>query len=210
MSKRKTKPRTPKKVHPLIGRQFRSPIADCNPLWEVKSSRGRGAFICEVVNEPFEIDGKTFDGEYAGRRQTFGVEEIERSLRVAEFWAKSRREHEDFYDSLAFGEIVHYDDGFGNFVRCEVVTAANLRKGFDHPCVEDGEKCLKELALVGNWRDYDLRSDSYHMRGVREARLFKPNASCIWENPDAACRKKHSDPSKLEPLAVVGQQELFG
>lgn len=194
----------------LIGKQFRAAIADSNALWEVKSSRGRGAYICEVVNEPFEVDGHTLDSDFAGQRKTFGVEEIRHALAMQDFFAESFRKHDDFYASLVPGQIVHYDNGFGEFVRCEVVTASSLRREIDHYELKEGETCLKEIALVGNWKGYALRADSHHMRGVRDGALFKPNASCIWENPEASCHRKHPDPSALEPLAVTGQQEMFG
>lgn len=191
----------------LIGKQFRSGIGDCNALWEVKSSRGRGAYICMVVNEPWEYEGKTFDSDYAGQTRTFGLEEIEGSLRMDAFFAEGRRQHQDFYDSLALGQIVHYHDGFGQYIRCEVVTADMPRKHIDAN-VSAGEKCLKEMALVGNWRESDLRSDGYHMRGIRQARLFKPNASNIWESPKFE-RHGRTDPTGLSPLQISGQQEMF-
>jgi hypothetical protein len=205
-----TKKTPTKKTDDMIGKQFRSVIADCNALWVVKSARGRGAYICEVVNEPFEIDGKTFDGDYAGQRRTFGREEIEAALQWQAYTEASWKKHTDFYDDLALGQIVHYHDGFGQYVRCEVVTADNPRKDIDHPSVSDGEKCLKELALVGNWAFYDAQSDSYHVRGIRQGRLFKPNASNIWENPEFNTRGGAlADPTALEPLTIKGQQEMF-
>jgi len=110
------------------------------------------------------------------------------------------------YDEFDLGQIVHYHNGFGQFVRCEVVDAPD-----DDACMhaKKGERCLKELALVGNWREYDLRSDSYHMQGCLEGRLFKPHSSNIYENPKAALHH-HPDPRKLAALALQGQQELFG
>jgi hypothetical protein len=201
-----------KKVDSMIGKQFRSGYADSNALWEVKSSRGRGAYICEIVNEPFEANGKIYDGDFAGERKTFGREEIEAAIQWQEFQARQWKWHEDFYDSLALGQIVHYHDGFGQYIRCEVVTAGHPRENVDHYAVKDGEKCLKELALVGTWRADDLASRSYHVRGILESRLFKPNASCIWEYPQFNRRRGATmlaDPTQLEPLTIKGQQEMF-
>jgi hypothetical protein len=113
----------------------------------------------------------------------------------------------DFYDELEVGQVVHYHNGFKEFVRCEVVEAPD-----DDACVhaEKGERCLRPVALVGGWGTHDLRSDGYHMKGVREGRLFKPNASCIYENPEATQVRRHEDPAQLEPLGIRGQQEMFG
>lgn len=128
---------------------------------------------------------------------------VEAERKMREYFERA----DDFYEELEVGQIVHYHDAFGQFVRCEVVVAPD-----DEACVhaEKGEKCLREIALVGNWKDRDLRSDSYHMRGVREGHLFKPSAGCIYENPEATNARRHGDPSRLAPLGVSGQQELFG
>lgn len=209
---RKTKASTSKRApaSSLIGKQFRSAIADCNALWEVKSARGRGAYICEVVNEPFEVDGHMLDSDFAGERKTFGAEEIRRALAMQELFAESFRKNDDFYNSLALGQIVHYDNGFGNFVRCEVVTVSAPPESLNPYDLVNGSRALKEVALVGAWRDYDLEANSHHMRGVREGRVFRPHFSCIWENPQSGTHKRYPDPSALEPLAIRGQQEMFG
>lgn len=124
-------------------------------------------------------------------------------------WKAAARATNDIYDNLLPGETVHYHHGFGQFVRCEVVEAQeDIDEGY--LSLEKGEICLKEVALVGNWREYDLQHDSYHVRGVREGRLFKPNGSNLYENPRATGARSHGDPSQLEPLGVIGQQELFG
>jgi hypothetical protein len=204
------KTRTPRKADDMIGKRFYSTLAECNVLFEVKSSRGQGAYICEAVNESYEANGLTYDSDFAGERRTFGREDIEAAIRWKEFNDAAWKAHEDFYDSLPLGQIVHYHDGFNQYVRCEVVTADNPRKDIDHPSVADGEKCLKEIALVGNWAFYDRGADAYHMRGVRQGRLFKPNSSCVWESPEFSRRGGIlTDPTGLEPIPVQGQEEMF-
>jgi hypothetical protein len=92
--------------------------------------------------------------------------------------------HEDYYANLPVGTIVHYDNGFGQFVRCERVEGP---KG----------KRLRELALVGNWDDYDLPRRmpdgsihfGYHAEGVIEGRQMEPNYGSIWERYDAKGRE---------------------
>lgn len=146
----------------------------------------------------------------------YTVEEaLIRGLRLAEVRKMVERERairhrfehaNDFYKGLGLGQIVHYHNGGGEFVRCEVALAPD-----DDACVHvgEGEKCLRELALVGKWHARDLRADGYHMKGVREGHLFHPNASCIYENPEATGARRHPDPRHLAPLALQGQQELF-
>jgi len=196
----------------MIGKRFRHAYADSNALWEVKRSRGRRAYECEIVDEPVEIDGRTIKGDYAGVRKLFDTREIEAASRWQELMERKWSEHERFYEGLRVGEIVHYHDGFGQYIRCEVVVAEAVREGIDHPEIKMGEKCLREIALVGAWRAYDLVPDSYHVRGIREHRLFHPNASCIWENPKFARRegpRTLPDPTTMLALEIRGQKELF-
>lgn len=181
----------------LKGKRFRAPVADGHPLWEVVRSRGRGVFECRVVDEPIEIDGKTYPSDYAGITDVFTREQIEQMLRLEAWRGESQAMHEEFYASLGDHQIVHYHDSFGQFIRCHVVTAGEPDE-LDHPCIEKGMRCLKQVALVGNWEAHALRPDSYHVK--RMGRLFKPNASCIYENPKAPCRKKQADPRFMKPV----------
>lgn len=182
----------------LKGKRFRSVIADCNALWEVKRSRGRGVFECEVVNEPIEIGGQTYDGDFAGRVDVFTREHIEGALAMEEFWRRSHDEHEEFYASLGDHQVVHYHDGFGQYVRCHAVTATEDVPGMAG--IKKGDRCLKEVALVGNWRKHNLNPGDWHVRGVLEGRLFKPNASNIYENPKASVSQRHPDPRHMKPI----------
>jgi len=182
----------------LKGKRFRSVIADCNALWEVKGSRGRGVFECEVVNEPWEHEGQTYDGDFAGRVGVFTREHIEAALAMEEFWQRSHDEHEEFYASLGDHQVVHYHDGFGQYIRCHAVTATEDVPGMAG--IKKGDRCLREVALVGAWRAHNLNPGDHHVRGVLEGRLFKPNASNIWENPKASVRDRHPDPRYLKPI----------
>ena len=113
---------------------------------------------------------------------------------------------EKFYEKN-LGKMVHYHDGFGQFIRCEVVRASEDVDGFHN--IKAGELCLKETALVGKWRSYDLVSDSIHMEGCREGRLMRPNLSNVYEF-SKDLQKREADPRNMEPCVVQGQQELFG
>lgn len=95
-------------------------------------------------------------------------------------WASLRDEHEEYFASLPIGTIVHYDEGFGKFVRCVRVEGAKGNR-------------LKPIALVGNWSEYDLprRSADGSVRYSSGGRLmepgftFEPNYGSIWERYDA-------------------------
>ena len=102
-------------------------------------------------------------------------------------------ENDAFYASLKDGQTVHYDHGFGQYVRCTVVT-------------EGGKKALKEVAMVGAWREYDLPKREldgsvhlgYHAQGVAEGRTITPHMSCVWESGKG--RQSAGDPAALEPV----------
>lgn len=103
---------------------------------------------------------------------------------------------EAFYSSLSPGQVVHYHNGFGAFVRCEAA-------------VEDGRTVLKEVALVGEWREFDLphraRDGSvqmgYHADGVIEGRTFRPHPSCVYESSDYV-RGPFEDPRGKAPIRL--------
>ena len=186
----------------LKGKRFRTLHADSNALWEVKKSRGAGVFTCEIVNEPFEHDGKMYDSDWVGTVKVFAREEIERAIAFEKWQRELHDEHKRYYESLELGQIVHYHHSFGQFIRCEVVIATKIVEKLDHPSIERGDKCLQAQALVGDWRSHDLHRNSYHVRGVRRGRKLKPNAGHIYENPKATSTHQHPDPTELEPLEL--------
>lgn len=171
-------------IHP--GVQFRSAYADSNALWEVKTARGKGCWNCEIVNEKIVIDGKTYDGDYVGVAKVFGNEEIEASVLSMKACDDGQKEHKAFMESLQPGQIVHYDNGFKSLVRCKVVMLEGIKK------------CLLPIALVGEWKSWDLpkRTDNgveelpYYPRMIRSEETFTPNYSCIVESSRYAKGKR--------------------
>jgi hypothetical protein len=194
-----------------IGTQFRYNYADSNPLWEVKKARGKGTWECEVMPEPVEIpDGKggtiKLEGDYAGNRKVFGTEEIVRSIGMSQFWKQLGNESDQFYARLKPGEIVHYDNGFEDYVRCRVEVAKETTTQY-----KKGENMLVPIALVGNWQKHDLprRYENgdiylgYNAEKILQASPFHPHASSIYENPAFAKERKKLDPRKLDPIDLT-------
>lgn len=175
----------------LLGKRFRYSYADTNPLWEVVRSRGRGAYDCVVVDEPVVIDGVTYEGDYVGTRRVFGAAEIRKALQIEAFWHKHRDADEAFYEGLQIGRTVHYHNGFGRYIRCEVVKPGD-------------DVCLKKLALVGPWSSYDLHPTGHHVTGITRGELFRPLATNIWENPafQKGFGPAHEDPTKQAPIEL--------
>jgi len=169
---------------------FRSTYADSNALWKVISSKGKGIYLCEIVNEPIEIDGRTLDGDYAGVQKAFLREEILRSLNWQNLFENIHDESDKFYSNLSVDDIVHYNNGFSQYVRCKVV-------------VEDNEKKLLPVALVGIWREYDLphrriNGDiqyGYYPKQIMERISMRPNATNIWE-----FKREGANPANLLPI----------
>lgn len=175
---------------------FRSVYADSNALWKVLRSKGRGVYLCEIVDEPIEIDGKMYPSDYSGTQKAFLEREIVGSIGMSNLFEGLNQKHENFYDALVPGQTIHYQNGFDNWVRCVVV--------------KDGkENKLKPVALVGEWRSHDLPrrySDGRVYNGhyadmVLKGELFTPNASNLFE---AGCKPRNGvDPSTLSPISLA-------
>lgn len=176
---------------------FRSTYADSNALWRVVKKKSKDCYLCEIVNEPVEFEGKVLDGDYAGVQKVFMDHEIQNALGMQDFWNKIHNDHDAFYDSLRIGQIVHYHNGFGTFVRCEVSV----------------DKQLKPLALVGNWRSHDLPrrlatgeiEGGYWYKRIVDKELSKPNATNIWEfyrnaDPKRIPAGMNCDPTSMKPI----------
>ena len=185
-----------KKMAVQIGMRFRSVYADANALWEVKQKRGRGTWLCEIVNEPVTIDGKVYNGDYANVKKAFLEEDIAAAVWSEQRHQKSMDQTADFYGSLQEGAIVHYHNGFNQYVRCRVVT-------------EDGEHMLLPIALVGEWQKWDLPKRNpdgeiylgYHAKSIVEKRTMQPHGSNVFESPQFA-RLNAIDPTHLPALSL--------
>lgn len=180
---------------------FRSTVMDGNPMFRVTRSLGNGVY--EATVEPNEPD-------CAGHTQVFRKSDIDAKLAMAAFWTDRDRDRQDFWSSVPLGAIIHYHNGFQEFVRGEVVMGEDRHTG---------ELCkqLRPIALVGNWRKHDLpmrRPDGsiyypYHadkiINGGEDA-PFQPSDTCIYESPTYARENDPNnvgDPAKLEPIDLT-------
>ena len=109
----------------------------------------------------------------------------------------------DFWASIPYGAVIHYDNGFNQFVRGIVV---------DNP--NEGCKGIRPVALVGNWAKNDLpqrRIDGsiyypHHADGVLNARIFTPSDTCVYEAPAYRKGPGKIDPTKLQPKDLTVQE----
>jgi sucrose-6-phosphate hydrolase SacC (GH32 family) len=178
------------KVKVEIGTKFRAVIADCNALWEVTRKAGRGGWEAVVVEK---------DSDYAGTTRLFKSDEIRRSVTMAQYFQQSEDAHADYYASLNEGDLVHYDNGFDQYIRCKVVRTP------------EGNKLLP-LAMIGNWRQHDLphrlRNGDIHWpytaKSIIEGNMMTPGYTSIWECPDFSGRDRCKvDPTKLEAISLA-------
>jgi hypothetical protein len=175
-----------------IGTQFRSSYADSNPLWTVTEKRGRGTWVAEINSD--ELD-------YAGVQSAFTTEQIESSVTWSNAMKKSGDDSNSFFDHLQPGVIVHYSNGFNQYVRCQVTVKHQLLP----------------VALVGEWKEYDLPKRQrdgtvylgYHAQQIKDGKTFRPHASNVWEynltktkNQQPMNFGKWSDPTKMTPMSL--------
>ncbi len=161
--------------------KFRSHYADANPEWLVTEKRGRGTWIATVIDCP----------DYAGAKQAFTTEQIEGSRGMSRLFQNLAHESDKFFASLPIGSIVHYNNGFNQYVRCKVTSGNNLLP----------------IALVGNWSPHDLPrrhpngyvQEGYHVSNIKNKKVFTPNASCVYEHKHDA---NAVDPRGLAPLSL--------
>jgi hypothetical protein len=127
--------------------------------------------------------------------------DLRAKARMAAFFSQAREDEQAARDALSVGQIVHYHDSFGRYLRCEVVLD------------DDGEKAYKPLAMVGDWGDHDTRgrvmydatiSYPYDAQKVMQAKVFKGRADSVYES-DAFndTRGGDVDPRSLDPIEIV-------
>ena len=179
----------------LIGIKFRSSYADSNPLWEVIKSRGKGVYLCRVVESE----------DWFGTEDVFTAEKILSILNWEEVINGRDVQKEEWFESLQPGEIIHYDNGFREFVRCRVVRM-------------DGQNRLMPIGLVNNgqWDTHNLprRENTgeiyypYHANKIREQNredAWQPDPYCCFEFPKY--EKSDQDPSEM-PLIDLTLPEM--
>jgi hypothetical protein len=165
------------------GTTFNSTYADGNPEWTVIKKTGSN-WLCRIEA----------DADWQGTEKVFMPSEIRQAAAMQAMFARSQDDTDAFYASLEPGQIIHYNNGFENYVRCEAVEV-------------DGKMKLKPIALVGKWSSHDLPSRrpngdiylGYYAQMIADGKTFDPNVTCLYES--GACRG--SDPTKWEPLDLT-------
>jgi hypothetical protein len=185
----------------LAGALVKFPVADGHALYVV------------VRDSPLTVALVPFGDSYQAAGATIrGLNraDVRRQLSADRAMSAMSRSNDDFYASLEEGQTVHYDHGFGAWVRCVAVRGTDSNTG-------EGRMVLKPLALVGDWREHDLpRRDrdgsvrwGYQVDKIREGTTMHPHESCLWESPRGAKRLKgQADPALMDPIDISGPPEM--
>lgn len=180
-----------------IGTKFRDTVADGNPEFTVTRKVRRDVLVkshevwaCTVLKDP----------DHEGLVRHFSTSEIEAKLSFAKMWSDIEKKEANFWASRKAGEILHYHNGFGEYVRCRVVFDFDGTAGFG----------LFPLALVGTWRAHALAkrnpdgtvSYGYHARkvlGLDSDGAWQPSETCVWEN-SPRLQTENPDVPNLPPI----------
>jgi hypothetical protein len=152
------------------GTRFRSTYADSNAEWEVVGDRGRDTYDCRITDD---------DLDYAGVTRVFGGEDIRRSQKAAQYFDRAVQSKNDWWANRTVGEVLHYHNSFGAYVRGVVV---------EH----EGKKMMRATALVGAWGKHDLPSrrpngdisNPYHVQKIIDAAPSQYSDTSMYEHPN--------------------------
>lgn len=198
--------KTTRKNEIKLGTTFSYAHADSTSIFTVVEKRGDNTYQCEIKAHPEH--GTQID--WLGTKKVFGGEEITRAIATSKLWDDFAKSADDFWRSCKVGEIVHYHNGFGQYVRGEIVRV-------------DGENKMKPIALVGNWT-HDLpkrRIDgtvgySYHVKKIRfpdSDSPMRPSDSTMWESKNFSKPfgpNRNFDPTTAPALDLSDPAPLVG
>lgn len=188
-----------------------------NKLFSIGVADGSATYIVtKVTGTKCDVEWRGFDNGDRYTDHFFGYGKkgvskkdvqayIGREEGMADFWSKLQDEDAAFLDGLKVGAVVHYSNGFNDFVRYEVVD-------------DNGTKKYKPIALVGDWKsDKPHRyangevTTPYHVEKVLKGELVERlQAATVYESPKCEKTKGKGantwtmlDPTKLDPLPLV-------
>lgn len=146
-----------------VGTKFYAAHADGNPQWTVTEDRGNGMWVATIEE---------------GAERGFMTYEIEHALSMARIFDTLSKSKVKWWDAQVIGTILHYHNGFGQYVRGVVTTN------------KDGRKEFLPQALVGEWKTHDLpkrQSDGsisrpHQAKSIFEGNAWRPSETCVFEH----------------------------
>lgn len=179
------------------GLKFRSNFADGMSEWTVINkitsdryyANNDNVWVCRIMDE---------NEDWGGTVKSFFENEIINAINFQNNIDNLFSEQEKWYKGLKANSILHYNNGFDTFVRCKVV-------------VENGENKLLPIALVGNWKEYDLPKIDingevnipYHCNKIFNRETFTPSFTCVYESPVYDARRDRINPANEVPIDLT-------
>lgn len=144
-----------------------------------------------------EVTGKFILAE-SDNDPDWGVVEKAYTVRQAEGligWSRDEdartRKHADFWKDLVADQVIHYHNGFGEWVRGVVV-------------VVNGERRLQPTALVGKWNDGTW---PYYWAMIKRGNgAWQPNVGNVYESGEWGRGDSHGDPRTMESLDFTDRE----
>jgi hypothetical protein len=156
---------------PHTGKVYSTPVADGHASY-MFGDKGRSGIL---IHLPYGDAWESRDVSFLTKAEI--VSRLIQGEKVAKlFGTDAESDHGRWWAARKIGEIVHYSDGFGQFIRGEII---------EH----EGKKKMRPTALVGNWKAHDLPRigadgnlhESYHVKEIREGKPMQPNFSNMVE-----------------------------
>lgn len=175
----------------LVGRYITHPFADGAAVYRIVAVSTSKASI-EVVDIG---DGWVLPAW--GRKASIALAKARTMVAQRDALAALFSRTDTWWTNQRIGAVVHYNNGFNQFVRGVIV---------EH----EGEKKMLPTALVGaGWKPWDLAvinsngqvSYGTHAQDVIAQKVFQPNASNMIEYPDHILRGP--DPRTLKALSLA-------
>jgi hypothetical protein len=194
-----------------------------NSYFDIGVADGSAHYVVTEVNgKTCDVEWRGFSGDrYSDHHFAWGgvfptktvKAYVEQHRAMDELFGSDR--NEQWYSTLKVGEIVHYDHGFGkDFLRCEVVMGSTKQSP------KKVQKCLKPIAMVGEWRHDRPRRFSngqlhlpYAVKEILSGDLMRPHYTSIYECSEYSQRPQGLNPLGLTPIDLnvppfEGEEEI--
>lgn len=184
----------------LIGKQFYMLHADSNIRMTVIQKQAPDIYLCASDE----------DCDYGYIEKLMSASQLKAIIEYDTQMKQLENKEDAWLVALPIGSIVHYHDGFGQYVRCEVITLpknSKVFKGWENDGWHKAGKALKAIALVGNYRERDLPrilnhevNIPYNAKRVLENDIFTCHVSNLYEYSSS---KNDADPTNMTPIKII-------
>lgn len=192
------------------GTLFIGEVDDLKMVFEVLMPHGNLSMRCEAV-DTLRTERGPRESDRLGTVRTFSNEYVAAHVARRPTWL-AMLEADKWLQAREVGDIVHYANGVGSFVRCEIVIGTPENVGGIEPNENIGQKILQPVALVGSWgerqlphfgADGSLQTGYHASKVINQNGAWIPSMSCVYEAPSCAPQLKQTDPRQMEALDLT-------